>query len=168
MFLLSESQVDRVINERGPIVCCGLILISLALILPPGWKFGGVPGLILIGLAIFAGCYRNWRIEPGIWMLSLLVFLIHSAIWIQLQLEILWNAIAAPPGNPARPFFSWEIARWSLESIINFAVFTYGIRFSAAVTVLNWKRTRLLKQLSSGNVEHDARAISSEMRDNLA
>jgi hypothetical protein len=87
-----------------------------------------------IWLGALAGSFRQWREEPGLWMLSALFLVMCCTFWALMT----WSRIMDIIRQVQAPF------SWSLNVDIAMATLLLAIlvRFSATVTHTNWKFTQ--------------------------
>ena len=139
MFLMSKPQIDFIVARRRAIMVVGLVLMAVPLVL--GFGFGALSGFMLFSLGIFCVFFRNWRSEPGVWMLAILLVLTLGPCFAYFEYFQL-IAIFAPPGNLAWRAMGWNQIRMSLDASVALLIFAKTMKLVVTVAIENWKRTR--------------------------
>ena len=145
MLLLRESQIDRYIRPWRTCIWLGIGLMVVAILLAKG--FGLVTGLMLYSLGIYSLCFRNWRTEPGVWMLAGFLAMTLGPCWAYfevLYLSWLWKL------KPIEPRIIPNLLnklRLYTDTALPLFIFAQTLRLSISVTVENFKRTRPHRQI---------------------
>ena len=146
MFLLTESQVDWIVRFRRPIFLGGLALMAQPFVLPQGWSVGVLSGFMLFSLGIYGFAFRNWRTEPGLWMLAALLAVTWGPCWAYCEivhLRALFERAAAVQDGQA---IDGNRFRFALEVIIGFSLWATSIKLAITVAIKNWQRTKSTQQ----------------------
>ena len=141
MGLYSDEQVDRIITNSRRYLYGGLMVMSLALLLPLGWGIGGLSGFMLISLGLYGWWLRNWRFDPGLWMLAVFLTLTLGTCWAYFEYLCLQALFVPGPINVAQPI-TWDQIRFSVDSVVALLLLSRVVRLTASVAVKNWQRTR--------------------------
>ena len=138
---LSENAIDRVVVWRRYEFFAGLLLVLQVFVLPTGWVVGVVQGFMLFGLGIYGLAFRNWRTEPGLWMLALFLFVVLGFCYAYFAVLDLQSWLTPPAGQQPAPL-GWTQLRLAAEIALGLALFQYQVRLFLSVLVENWRRTR--------------------------
>lgn len=138
MLHLTDANIDRIIARRMGLVCLGFALMALPWALPPGWGLGLFSGFVLVSLGLYGFMFRNWRTEPGLWMLAILLTALLGPAWGAFEVAH-WRAILARPAG--RPI-DWGELRVSIDAAIGLVLLAHTLTFVATVAAENWRRTR--------------------------
>ncbi len=145
MFSLTESQIDWIVNNRRLIFVGGLALMSQPFVLPQGWSVGVLSGFMLFSLGIYGFAFRNWRTEPGLWMLATLLVVTWGPCWAFFEYQHLRALFARAVAVQAGQALGWNKARFALEVLVGFTLCLTSIKLAVTVAIENWKRTRTKK-----------------------
>ncbi len=140
MGLYSDDQVDRIIVNSRRYLRGGLMVMSLALLLPRGWGIGGLSGFMLISLGLYGWWLRNWRFDPGLWMLAVFLTLTLGTCWAYFEYLCLQALFVPGPNNVAQPI-TWDQIRFSVDSVVALLLLSRVVRLTASIAVKNWQRT---------------------------
>jgi hypothetical protein len=138
VLLLTETQIDRFVLHNRTEFACGVTLIATALALPRGWGIGFFTGFMLASLGIYCFVFRNWRTEPGLWMLASFLTVALAPCWAYFE-YLHWQHVFAPPVAKNQ---IWNVFRLSIDAFISLLVFGKTVRLSTSVAFQNWTRTR--------------------------
>jgi hypothetical protein len=139
MLLLTDEQIDRTIATRRRYLFVGLVLISLPFLMPQGWGTGFFSGFMILSLGIYCGRFQRWRVEPGIWMMAVLVTLILGTVCIYFE-YLHFRRLFAPKQGP-RPV-TWDRVRLSVDGAIALVILAHVAKLAVSVAVKNWSYTR--------------------------
>lgn len=141
MLLLEDTQVDRIARQRRTAFLGGLGLLALAFLLPQESKFGAISGFMLLSLGIYGTAFRNWRTEPGLWMLALFLTVLFGTMLAVIEYNAL-KALLAPPDHPIRNVTTWSKIRLSIDGSIALLLWGRIVKLAATVARRNWQLTR--------------------------
>ena len=139
MLLLTETQIDLIVHNRPVIMLGGLVIMVFPLVL--GFGFGLLSGFMLFSLGSNCPFFRNWRSEPGVWMIAILLAVTLGPCWAYFEYLHL-QAIFAPAVNRAGGLVGWNRIRLSVDAGVALLIFGENIRLFVTVAIENWKRTR--------------------------
>ncbi|MFO0940310.1 MAG: hypothetical protein U0930_06030 [Pirellulales bacterium] len=143
VWLLSESQIDRVVVRGRVLILVGLAAMILAFSLPQGIGIGLFSGFMLFSLGIYGLAFRRWRSEPGVWMLAVLLTSILGPCWAYFEvLQIRANLF-----QPAGRAVNWDQLRLTIDCIVALLIFAYVVKLSVSVAIENWRRTRRSRRI---------------------
>jgi hypothetical protein len=132
-------QIDRLVRRRKIAFVAGVTLMAIAMALPRGWGIGLFTGFMLASLGIYGLAFRNWRTEPGLWMLAGFLTIVLAPCWAYFE-YLSWQHVFAPPVANNNQF--WNAIRLSADALASLLVFGKTVRLSMTVAVENWRRTR--------------------------
>ena len=138
MLLLTETQIDRLVRYRRIALVGGLMLIVTAIALPHGWGVGGLTGFMLTSLGVYSFAFRNWRTEPGIWMLAGFLTVLLAPCWLYFEYQQFQRQFAPAVANNQ----VWNALRLSLDTFFSLLIFGQIVGLSISVAFQNWRRTR--------------------------
>jgi hypothetical protein len=150
--MMGPTDVDRIVNHRNWYVLAGVLVVTSTMALPREMRYGIVTASALFVTGVHAGCLRRWRVEPGLWMLALLIGALtvpFSAMMIHYEIS---QCFAGLQPNLARPRAIGTV----LDTAIGTKILWTLIWFLIAVTRLNWRVTRELKRNRSRPGEQDS------------
>lgn len=146
MLLLRETEVDLLVRNRRSLILWGTALMATAIALPRGWGFGLFTGFMLASLGIYCYAFRNWRSEPGVWMLAGFLTVVLAPCWAYFE-YLHWQHMFAPGfANNLKGGQAWNTIRLSTDAMISLLLFAKTVRLSTTVAIQNWKRTRKVAQ----------------------
>ena len=145
MHLLSESQIDFLVRYRRVIMIIGLVIMVLPFAL--GLRFGLLSGFMLFSLGVYCIFFRNWRSEPGVWMIACLLTVTLGPCWVFFE-YLQWQAIFAPAANKPGPVVSWNQIRLTVDAGFALLILAKTMKLVVTVTIENWKRTQSERQHS--------------------
>ena len=140
MGLYSDEQVDRIIDNSRRSLRGGLMVMSLALLLPRGWGIGLFSGFMLFSLGLYGLWLRKWRFDPGLWMLAVFLTLTLGPCWAYFECLYFHALFVQGPNNVARPI-TWDQIRFSADAVVSLVLLSRVVKLAASVAVKNWKRT---------------------------
>jgi hypothetical protein len=140
--LLDENRLDRIVANWRRNMVVGIALMSLPFILPNGWGIGGLTGFMILSLGIYAAALDQWRTEPGLWMLALILTVVQGGSWGYFECLSLQSIFDGQGAMQAPRKWAWEHLRFSIDSAVAIALFGEVARFVASVAVANWRLTQ--------------------------
>ena len=152
MLLLSPSQVDRIVRNRRAIISVGFAIMVLPFLLPQGWGFGFFSGFMIFSVGVYTLFFRNWRSEPGLWMLATLLTFILCPCWAYFE-YLHWQAMVAPAANQARQVVGWNRIRLGVDASLALLIFARTLRLLITVAIENWTRTRIAMHPTNKPIE---------------
>lgn len=138
--LLNDAQIDRFVAGGRRKVSAACCLLSLFFVLPKGWSFG-LTGCMLLIQGSCSWRLRQWRTDPGLWMLGLLLTISLGGCWVCFEADSLMGLFARAGDNPQGPNWGWVEVGRTLDAAIAFVLYSTLIRFVASTTVANWRQT---------------------------
>jgi hypothetical protein len=147
MLLLTETQVDRIVRQKGYYFCAGLALMIVPLYLPRGWGIGFFTGFMLVSLSIYGYSFRNWRTERGIWMLAALLIVVWTPCWLCFEYEHWRGVFPLPARNQNGQAFTWDKGRLVIDGTVALLLMAIELRLAVTVAKENWLRTRKRKTI---------------------
>jgi hypothetical protein len=132
MLMMSPDRVERMVQRAHWYVLGGVAAFGLAVALPQDLKCGVISGWLLCSLGFYAGVLRRWRVEPGLWMLSVFLGIVAAAIYAYMVFSRLERLFVPRQPNPLQPGLAVDIA------IATTIVWTQ-VRFFGTITRLNWQ-----------------------------
>ncbi len=144
MSLLSESQIENMLDQRRTAMIVGLLLMALPFALPNGWGIGFFSGFMLFSFSIYGFWFQRWRTEPGVWMLAILLTVTLGTCCLYFE-YLHWRKIFAPPApNKIGRIMTWNEMRLSIDAAIALLILSRTVKFALSVAVENWNRTRIV------------------------
>ena len=145
MLLLNESKIDFLVRHRRVIMITGLVIMVLPFAL--GLRFGLLSGFMLFSLGVYCIFFRNWRSEPGVWMLACLLTVTLGPCWAFFE-YLQWQAIFAPAANKPGRVVTWNQIRLCIDAGFALLIFAKTMTLVITVAIENWKRTQSRRQHS--------------------
>ncbi len=142
MFRYQDSEIDRIVQRRWRYFFSGLAAWFLFVILPSGYKFGGIVGFAMITFALYAAALRRWRDDPGLWMLAIFLMLSLGPCYGFFAIEHYWGVFAPLPGKPPAGRVDWKEVFFFADVCSGLIVFEQQVKFALSVAILNWRYTR--------------------------
>jgi hypothetical protein len=141
MLLMKESHVDWIIRHRTGLLLGGFSLIGLAFALPPAWKGGGLTAFTLIAFGVYGYALRQWRTDPGLWMLATLIAVLLTPCAAYFEIQV-WKHWLAPAQAIPAPRAEAERLLFPIDAVIAVYLLILTVRFAASASIYNWRRTR--------------------------
>lgn len=142
MILFTETQVARFVFYRRRYYITGLTLMTVALLVPRGMGIGFITGFMLVSLGSYSVAFRNWRTEPGIWMLAGFLSLVLTPCWLYFEC-LLWQRLFTPlVGNKQNAVLTWDAFRFTTDALFSLLVFGKTVRLCVSVAFQNWHLTK--------------------------
>jgi hypothetical protein len=138
MFRFTEPQIDRIIGHRHRLLLIGSTAMALPFLLPRGWGFGFLSGLMLWSLGIYGFKFRRWRTEPGVWMLAVLLTVLLGPCWLYFE-ALYWRSIL---DQPAARALTWAQIGLAIDAIGALVLLGRIVKLASSVAIENWQRTR--------------------------
>ena len=143
MLLLTETKIDLIVRNRRVIMLVGLVMIVFPLVL--GFGFGVLSGFTLFSLGANCIFFRNWRSEPGVWMIAILIAVTLGPCWAYFEYLHL-QAVFAPVANREGGLVGWNRIRLSVDASVALLIFAENMKLVVTVAIENWIRTRAAVQ----------------------
>lgn len=138
--VMETTDVDRIVKHSHWHALAGVLVFSLAVVLPREMKFGGVTALALFATGVSTGVLRKWRVEPGLWMLSSLCGAVTAPLCVVMINYEICQCFAG-----RQPNFVWGRAiGTTLDTLIGTKILWMLTCFLIAVTRMNWRISREL------------------------
>lgn len=144
MWLMTESQIDRIVVLRRRLIVGGLLLVAQALALPRGWGCGGISGFMIFSLGIYGACFQKWKTDPGLWRLALLFTVTLGPCAAYFEYLHWQSVVVALRANQVRRVATWDQIRISVDAAVGLIFLASAVRLAASVAVENWRRTRVI------------------------
>ena len=141
LLLFGDNQIDRIVNNWWRYLLGGMLVMCFALMLPRGWGIGLFSGFMLCSLGIYGLVFRNWRFDPGLWMLAILLTVTLAPCWTYFEYLNYLSLLTEKPNNVARSISRDQIRFW-VDTSVALTIFFTTVKLAASVTVKNWSRTR--------------------------
>lgn len=139
---LTDAQIDKIVCRYRRHTILGLTLIMLPFVLPRGWGAGFFSGYMLFSLGVYSLWFRNWRTEPGLWMLAVFLTIVLGTSWIFFE-ALYWQGILRPPvAKEVGKALQWDQILLSIDTTVALLLFANIVRLTATIAVENWRRTR--------------------------
>jgi len=129
------EQIDAINRHRLAYFVGGAALFALQFFLPAGKHFGILLGFELVMLGIYSGVLRNWRTEPGLWMMAALLVVLLGPIYFYFAYS--WYCAGPADGG----FVRGSAAR-VLEISLSLALFWMQVKLAFSVLLENLSRTK--------------------------
>jgi hypothetical protein len=130
----SPSQIDRIMHYRFECFAWGLAFIAYRIWNPLGLNVGLFLGFTLFGLGIYSGVLRNWRTEPGLWMMAALLVVLLGPLYAFFSYSWLVDGPGNGPNFQGPAFF--------LECSLALIVFSMQVKLAYSIFRENRVRTR--------------------------
>jgi hypothetical protein len=152
MRLLTEPQIDGIVDHRRRLMIVGLTVMILAIAVPRGWGIGLFSGFMLFSLGIYGIAFRRWRTERGVWMLAVFLTVTLAPCWAYFEALNLRGLF----DRPAAVAMNWDKLRLSIDCIVALMLFARAISLAITVAIENWKRTQLINHKDDSPRQLDA------------